>query len=166
MNVHQCFAYHKLNALWAFCMEIAGRVDILVKEGDHITAAPLRAKVSDGLLILNVSGSAVKNLNISINSISGDCRVNGQACSFNIPLNKIVGVRDPVDAIIHSLHMDVTAQGAGWRISALTETDSLGLPVDTLGTPVPEHVHSTGESNKVTSITEKKGRPGLSIVKK
>lgn len=166
MNVHQCLTYHKLNALWAFCMEIAGRVDIVVKEGPHITAGPLLAKVSDGLLILNVSGSAVRNLNISINSISGECRVNGQACSFNFPLDKIIGVRNPVDAVIHSLHMDVMAVGESWQISALTQLDTQGLPTESIGESIPEHVHQDPAPSKVTSITDKKARPGLSIVKK
>lgn len=169
MNPVPSFAYHKLNALWAYCMEVAGRVDIIVNDGPHLTHAALKQAVNNGRLVINIGSNATKHLNISTTHVSAESRFKGQICTFMIPISQILGVRHPVSGVIMALHLDVVAAADGWMLLAETEVSEDGLPLTTVGEPVAEHTHAepapkADSTSNVTSLASKR-RPGLTIVK-
>lgn len=134
------------NAVYEWAMEYIGRVDVLVSLNDLDDQVLHQHQMGGGLIILNVTMDAVRDLQVDDTHISFNCRFNGVSSYHRIPLKNILAVRGE-NNVFHMLQDLPVIIPEGSSISSAVE-DTKPKAVET--TPVKPTVHK---------------KPTLSIVK-
>lgn len=84
--------------------EICGRCDIFVSE-NGVLENNLEDVATDGVIILNIGGNAVREFSMDDDCISFMTRFKGKARQIFLHYSDIIGVRNPESCILHPITM-------------------------------------------------------------
>lgn len=98
------FVKHLFWAYRCWCEENTGKAHIVIKE-DKVTKTYLKKYIRDGVLILNISSSAVRDLRIEETEISFITKFGGESRDLTIKYDDIFGFVSPIDGSVLPLNV-------------------------------------------------------------
>ena len=98
------FVKHLFWAYRCWCEENTGRAHIVIKE-DRVTETYLKKYIRNGVLVLNVSSTAIRDLSVEETEISFVARFGGQPRDITIKYDDIFGFVSPIDGSLLPLNV-------------------------------------------------------------
>lgn len=105
------FVPYLVNAFIEWCADNNNKSLVILNGADtDPTFSDLQHHVSQGLIVLNITPSAVKYFSITDEGISFECRIEGRVRLFQLPLTRLVGLQcfsNKENCVTHSVPLNI-----------------------------------------------------------
>lgn len=98
------FVKHLFWAYRCWCEENTGKAHIVIKE-DKVTETYLKKYIRDGVLLLNVGSTAIRDLKVEETEISFVAKFGGQPRDVTVKYDDIFGFVSPIDGAVLPLNV-------------------------------------------------------------
>ena len=147
------FVKHLFWAYRCWCEENIGRAHIVIKE-DRVTETYLKKYIRDGVLVLNIGSTAIRDLRVEETEISFIAKFGGEPRNVTVKYDDIFGFVSPIDDSLLPLNVIPLRFHDGEVGIAVIAKIEQEPPVPVKETPAPT---KKVESNTRSVTTETQG---------